>query len=45
MSESACTKSGHVPVDWLHSIENTGGYKALFSVDYKNRKRKNNLVL
>jgi hypothetical protein len=28
-----CTKSGHAPVDGLHSIENTGGYNPLFFVD------------
>jgi hypothetical protein len=42
---SICTKFCHAPVDQLHSIENTCTYKPLFSVDYKNRKRKNRIVL
>jgi hypothetical protein len=31
---SNCTKSGHPPVNALHSIENTGGYEAPFFVDW-----------
>ena len=33
-----CTKSGHRPVNGLHSIENTDSYRALFFVDSKFRR-------
>jgi hypothetical protein len=35
-----CTKSGHAPVNGLHSIENTSTYKARFFIDEKIRKRR-----
>ncbi len=33
-----CTKSGHVPVDGVHLIENTSGYRPQFLIDGKNRR-------
>ena len=35
---SACTKSGHLPVDGLHSIENTCTYIPVFFIDEKYRR-------
>jgi hypothetical protein len=34
----SCTKSGHRPVNGLHSIENTCTYKHVFFVDGNNRR-------
>jgi hypothetical protein len=40
-----CTVSGHLPVHGVHSIEKACTYKGVFSIDSKNRKSKNRIVL
>jgi len=45
ISESACTKSGHVPVDWLHSIENAQLTNSFFPLTKKIQGVKHNCSL
>jgi len=39
-ARASCTKSGHSPVDRLHSIENTNTYRRRFFVDSRFRRSK-----
>ena len=38
VAKSGCTIFGQVPVNGVHSIENTCTYKRVFFVDWKNRR-------